>query len=56
MLKLGWNCLNHVCIIHFLNLIGFYDVKMIDSLRKLRNQINYRGDFADPEFLIKNHN
>lgn len=53
----GFNCTNHKCLIAYLKYImpDFgYEVNKIDELRRIRNQISYRGVFIDKSYLIKN--
>ena len=53
----GFNCTNHKCLIAYLKYImpDFeYEINKIDELRRIRNQISYRGMFIDNGYLIKN--
>src|SRR3989344_8320947 len=53
----GFNCTNHKCLIAYLRYImpDFdYEINKIDELRRIRNQISYRGVFIDESYLTKN--
>ncbi|MGE0793609.1 MAG: hypothetical protein AB7V77_05525 [Candidatus Woesearchaeota archaeon] len=55
--KEGFNCSNHLCLISFLEEFyssSFYEISKIDELRRLRNDINYRGFYLKPEYLVQN--
>jgi len=48
--KKGFNCSNHVCLISFCGEFFNFskqDIFKLHKLRKLRNEINYRGLFID---------
>ncbi|MDD3175107.1 MAG: hypothetical protein PHU51_01365 [Candidatus Nanoarchaeia archaeon] len=53
----GLNCLNHICLIAFLE--EFYpnlnfEANKINQLRIFRNDVNYRGKFMDENYLKNN--
>ena len=55
--KKGYNCTNHLCLTAYLakNLADFdYEIKKIDELRQIRNEIAYRGFQSSYEYLHKN--
>lgn len=55
--KKGYNCSNHLCLIAYLkeNIKDFdYEIQKIDELRKLRNEISYRGLNVKKDFIERN--
>lgn len=57
MYKNGFNCTNHLCLIAYLNekFEDFdFEIGKIDELRKVRNEINYRGFFIKKDYLERN--
>jgi len=55
--KKGLNCTNHLCLIaflkeHFKDLD--FEIEKIDELRKVRNEINYRGFSVRKDYLKRN--
>lgn len=53
----GFNCINHLCLIAYLkeNISDFdYEIEKIDELRRIRNEINYRGFTVQKDFLDRN--
>ena len=55
--KNGYNCTNHLCLIAYLKekFIDFdYEIQKIDELRKVRNEINYRGLTINKDYLDRN--
>lgn len=55
--KKGFNCTNHLCLIAFLkeNFKDFdFEIEKIDELRKIRNEINYRGFSVKKDYLKRN--
>lgn len=55
--KNGFNCTNHLCLIAYLKekLKDFdYEIEKIDELRKIRNEINYRGFTVKKDYLERN--
>ena len=53
----GFNCTNHKCLIAYLKYVmpDFeYEINKIDELRRLRNQISYRGSLIDKNYLRNN--
>ncbi len=55
--KNGFNCKNHICLIAYLQekhseLI--YEIDKINELRKIRNDISYRGFYVDKDYLDRN--
>jgi hypothetical protein len=57
MYKNGFNCTNHLCMIAYLKekFKDFdFEVEKIDELRKVRNEINYRGFFVQEDYLERN--
>ena len=55
--KEGYNCSNHLCLITYLKekIKGFdYETNKIDELRKVRNEITYRGFFTKKDYLNRN--
>lgn len=55
--KKGFNCTNHLCLIAFLreNFKDFdFETEKIDELRKVRNEINYRGFSVKKDYLERN--
>lgn len=57
MYKNGFNCTNHLCIIAYLKekFQDFdFEMQKIDELRKVRNEINYRGFLVSTDYLNRN--
>nr|MCK4930480.1 hypothetical protein [Nanoarchaeota archaeon] len=57
MYKTGFNCTNHLCIIAYLKekFQEFdFEIQKIDELRRIRNEINYRGFFVSTDYLERN--
>jgi hypothetical protein len=55
--KNGYNCTNHLCLIAYLKekIEGFdFEIQKIDELRKVRNEINYRGLTVKRDYLDRN--
>jgi hypothetical protein len=55
--KNGYNCTNHLCLIAYLkeNIPDFdFEIQKIDELRKVRNEINYRGMNIKKDYLQRN--
>ena len=55
--KNGYNCTNHLCLIAYLKekIQDFYfEIQKIDELRKVRNEINYRGLIIKKDYLERN--
>ncbi|MBW2981317.1 hypothetical protein KY343_00425 [Candidatus Woesearchaeota archaeon] len=55
--KKGLNCTNHLCLIAFLkeNFKDMdFEIQKIDELRKVRNEINYRGFSVKKDYLKRN--
>ncbi|MBU0457319.1 MAG: hypothetical protein ABH824_05155 [Nanoarchaeota archaeon] len=55
--KNGYNCTNHLCLIAYLKeKIQYFDfeIQKIDELRKVRNEINYRGLTIKKDYLERN--
>lgn len=55
--KNGYNCTNHLCLIAYLKekMKDFdFEIQKIDELRKVRNEINYRGIAIKKEYLERN--
>jgi len=55
--KKGYNCKNHLCLIAYLrkNIQDFeFEIDKIDELRKVRNEINYRGFSIGKDYLERN--
>lgn len=55
--KNGYNCSNHLCLISYLR--GKFsqfkeETSIIDKLRKVRNNINYKGLLVEKEYLQMN--
>lgn len=53
----GYNCTNHICLIAYLKEFyeGFeFEIHKIDELRKIRNEINYRGFKINQDYLNRN--
>ena len=53
----GYNCTNHLCLIAFLKekIKDFdFETQKIDELRKVRNEINYRGLTIKKDYLERN--
>ena len=57
MYKNGFNCTNHLCLIAYLKekFKGFdFEIEKIDELRKIRNEISYRGFSVKKDYLQRN--
>ena len=55
--KNGFNCTNHLCLIAYLKekINDFdFEIQKIDELRKVRNEINYRGLTVKKDYLERN--
>ncbi|MBU0460407.1 MAG: hypothetical protein KJ597_06440 [Nanoarchaeota archaeon] len=55
--KNGYNCTNHLCLIAYLKekIPDFdFEIQKIDELRKVRNEINYRGLTIKKDYLERN--
>lgn len=55
--KKGYNCTNHLCLIAYLQekISDFdFEIQKIDELRKVRNEINYRGLTIKKDYLERN--
>ena len=55
--KSGYNCTNHLCLIAYLKekIKDFdFETQKIDELRKVRNEINYRGLTIQKDYLERN--
>ena len=55
--KNGFNCINHLCLIAYLKekILDFdFEIQKIDELRRIRNEINYRGTTIQKDFLERN--
>jgi len=53
--KNGYNCTNHLCLIAYLKeKIKDFETQKIDELRKVRNEINYRGLTIKKDYLERN--
>ena len=55
--KNGYNCTNHLCLIAYLKekIKDFdFETQKIDELRKVRNEINYRGLTIQKDYLERN--
>ncbi len=55
--KNGYNCTNHLCLIAYLKekIKNFdFETQKIDELRKVRNEINYRGLIIKKDYLERN--
>ncbi|MBI4738088.1 hypothetical protein HY772_00720 [Candidatus Woesearchaeota archaeon] len=55
--KNGYNCTNHLCLIAYIRekIKDFdFEIKKIDELRKVRNEINYRGLTIKKDYLERN--
>ena len=55
--KEGYNCTNHICLIAYLKekIQDFdFEIHKIDELRKVRNEINYRGLNVKLDYLKRN--
>jgi hypothetical protein len=55
--KNGYNCTNHLCLIAYLKekIENFdYEIQKIDELRKVRNEISYRGLSIKKDYLDRN--
>ena len=54
----GYKTLSHEILVgylkHFYKEFSDYEINFIDELRKLRNNINYRGFFVDEDYLKRN--
>lgn len=57
MYKNGFNCTNHLCLIAYLKekFKGFgFEIEKTDELRKVRNEISYRGFSVKKDYLRRN--
>lgn len=57
MYNKGFNCTNHLCMIAYLKekFRNFdFETEKINELRKVRNEINYRGFFVSKDYLDRN--
>jgi len=55
MYREGYNCTNHICLIAYIRrFMEPYQVEKIDELRKIRNEISYRGFNVKKEYLERN--
>jgi len=55
--KNGYNCANHLCLIAYLKekMKDFdFEIQKIDELRRVRNDINYRGLKIQKDYLERN--
>ena len=55
--KNGYNCTNHLCLITYLKekIKDFdFETQKIDELRKVRNEINYRGLIIKKDYFERN--
>ena len=55
--KKGYNCTNHLCLIAYLKkqFSGFdFEIQKINELRKVRNEISYRGFQVKKDYLKRN--
>lgn len=55
--KNAYNCTNHLCLIAYLKekIKDFdFEIQKIDELRKVRNEINYRGLIIKKDYLERN--
>ena len=55
--KNAYNCTNHLCLIAYLkeNIKEFdFEIQKIDELRRIRNEINYRGLTIKKDYLERN--
>ena len=55
--KNGYNCTNHLCLIAYLKekMNDFdFEIQKIDELRRVRNEINYRGMDIKRDYLDRN--
>ena len=55
--KNGYNCTNHLCLIAYLKekiKDSDFEIQKIDELRKVRNEINYRGLTIKKDYLERN--
>ncbi len=55
--KSGYNCTNHLCLIAYLKekIKDFdFEIQKIDELRKIRNEINYRGLIIKKDYIERN--
>lgn len=55
--KNGYNCTNHLCLIAYLKekIKDFdFETQKINELRKVRNEINYRGLIIKKDYLERN--
>jgi len=53
----GYNCSNHICLIAYSKIrFDFFkeEIRVINNIRKLRNDISYRGENISNGFLIQN--
>lgn len=53
----GYNCTNHLCLIAYLQekMENFdFETQKIDELRKIRNEISYRGTTIKQDYLERN--
>ena len=57
MYKNGYNCINHLCLIAYLRekIEGFdFETEKINELRRVRNEINYKGFSVKKDYLERN--
>ncbi len=55
--KNGYNCTDHLCLIAYLSQLKYdfdFEIQKIDELRKVRNEINYRGLTVKRDYLDRN--
>lgn len=55
--KNGYNCANHLCLIAYLKekIKDFdFEIQKIDELRRIRNEISYRGLAVKKDYLERN--
>jgi len=57
MYRNGFNCRNHLCLIAYLKekFDDFdFEIDKIDELRRVRNEINYRGSQVSNDYFLRN--
>jgi hypothetical protein len=55
MYKEGYNCTNHLCLISYVNeKLKNINSDKLDELRKIRNEISYRGFAVTSDYLSRN--